>query len=135
MDLASLEPDDGTTVHLRHPVSREPLESETGASITIDVAGMDSDAFRVRQRAITNKRLAGTARKPLTAEQLEEERIGTLVACVTGWSNIELDGEVLTFSRENVRRLLSRPKMSWVRDQLDEAIADRGNFLKASPTS
>ncbi len=135
MDLSELEPKTGATIPLRHPVTNEPLEDSTGP-LTIDIVGIDSPQFQARQRQIANKRLAtaGNRKSKLTAEDLEEEAIGTLAACITGWSaNVALDGKPLEYSRSNAKLLLTR--LIWVREQVDAAIADRANFLKASPTS
>jgi hypothetical protein len=137
MDLASLEPKAGATITLRHPVTGEPVTDESdGKPVTIDIVGIDSPQFQARRRSIANKRLttSGNRRAKLTAEDIEDEGIATLAACVTGWSaNLEFDGKPLDFSRSNARLLLTR--LVWVREQLDEAMADRANFLPASPTS
>ena len=146
MDLATLEPAEGATIPLRHPVSNEPLMHDTGKKdaqgnpvlepITVDIVGVDSPRFQARQRMLTNKRLAtaGNRKSKLTAEDLEEEGIVTVAACITGWSaNIELDGKPLEFSRSNAKLLITR--LRWIGEQIDLAIADRANFLKASPTN
>jgi hypothetical protein len=135
MDLAALEPAEGATIALRHPVSNEPLVDDKGP-LTIDIVGVDSPKFQARQRLLTNKRLAtsGNRKSKLTAEDLEEEGIATVAACITGWSaNIELDKKPLEFSRANAKLLITR--LRWIGEQVDLAIADRANFLKASPTS
>jgi hypothetical protein len=136
MDLATLEPKPGATITLRHPVSGEPLVDDKNVPVTIDIVGVDSPQFQTRRRSIANKRLtaAGNRKSRMTAEDLEVEAIGTLVSCVTGWSsNLELGGRPLEYSRTNARELLTR--LAWVREQIDEAIADRANFLPASATS
>lgn len=135
MDLAALEPAEGATIALRHPVSNEPLVDDKGP-LTIDIVGVDSPKFQARQRLLTNKRLAtsGNRKAKLTAEDLEEEGIATVAACITGWSaNVELDKKPLEFSRANAKLLITR--LRWIGEQVDLAIADRANFLKASPTS
>lgn len=135
MDLSAFEPSEGATIQLRHPVSNEPLADEKGP-LTIDIVGVDSPKFQARQRLLTNKRLAtaGNKKARITAEDLEEEAIATVAACITGWSsNLELDKKSLDFSRANAKLLITR--LRWVGEQIDQAIADRANFLKASPTS
>lgn len=135
MDLSVLEPVEGATIQLRHPVTNEPLADETGP-VTVDIVGVDSPKFQARQRVLTNKRLAtaGNRKSKITAEDLEEEAISTIAACITGWSgNVELDKKPLEFSRTNAKALITR--LRWIGEQVDLAIADRANFLKASPTS
>jgi hypothetical protein len=129
MDLAALEPAEGATIALRHPVSNEPLVDDKGP-LTIDIVGVDSPKFQARQRLLTNKRLAtaGNRKSKITAEDLEEEGIATVAACITGWSaNIELDKKPLEFSRTNAKLLITR--LRWIGEQVDLAIADRANFL------
>ena len=135
MDLASLAPvTDGVPVPLRHPVTGEKLtHDKTGEPITISIVGMDSDQFRARHRAIINRRLNAGKKAKVTAEEIETESIGTIAACVTGWAGVNLDGADLTFTIDNVKALLAR--LPFIREQLDEAIADRANFLKGSQTN
>lgn len=135
MDLSNLEPTVGATIALRHPVTNEPLSDDSGP-LTIDIVGVDSPPFQARQLQLANRRLAtaGNRKSKITAEDLEKEGIDTVAGCITGWSsNIELDGNRLDYSRANAKELLKR--LIWVREQVDAAITDRGNFLKASPTS
>jgi hypothetical protein len=134
MDLATLEPTaDSVPVPLRHPTTNERLTSDEGAPITISIVGMDSEQFRTRHRAIINRRLNAGKKVKVTAEEIEAESIDTIAACITGWQYVELDGKILEFSRANAKTLLTR--LPWLREQLDEAIADRANFLKTSPTT
>jgi hypothetical protein len=134
MDLSTLEPTpDSVPVQLRHPTTNERLATASGAAITISIVGMDSEQFRTRHRAIINKRLSAGKKAKVTAEEIETESIDTIAACITGWQNVDLDGKALEFSRANAKTLLTR--LPWLREQLDEAIADRANFLKPSPTS
>ena len=134
MDLSTLEPTpDSVPVPLRHPTTSERLLSDTGAPITISIVGMDSEQFRTRHRAIINRRLSAGKKAKVTAEEIEAESIDTIAACITGWQHVELDGKVLEFSKANAKALLTR--LPWLREQLDEAIADRANFLKTSPTT
>lgn len=134
MDLSTLEPTpDSVPVPLRHPTTSERLLSDTGAPITISIVGMDSEQFRTRHRAIINRRLNAGKKAKITAEEIEAESIDTIAACITGWQHVELDGKALEFSKANAKTLLTR--LPWLREQLDEAIADRANFLKTSPTT
>lgn len=134
MDLSTLEATtDSVPVPLRHPTTGERLTSDTGAAITISIVGMDSEQFRTRHRAIINKRLNAGKKVKISAEEIEAESIDTIAACITGWQNVELDAKVLEFSKASAKTLLTR--LPWLREQLDEAIADRANFLKASQTN
>jgi hypothetical protein len=134
MDLSTLEPTtDSVPVPLRHPVTNEKLLAAGGAPITVNIVGMDSEQFRTRHRAIINRRLSAGKKAKVTAEEIEAESIDTIAACITGWQQIELDGKPLEYSKGAAKTLLTR--LPWLREQLDEAIADRANFLKTSQTN
>ncbi|MDH7787650.1 hypothetical protein QBD01_003677 [Ochrobactrum sp. 19YEA23] len=136
MDLASLAvTHEGQTLQLRHPIEGTILKTEDDEPITITLVGTDSDVFRKAQRTILDRRLNQKGKTKLSAAELEEEAVTTLISCTLGWSGIVLDGEELAFSAENVRKLYSRTDLPWIRDQVDEFIADRANFLKPSATS
>lgn len=140
MDLATLETVDGSVpFQLRHPTSNAPLfaqtadgEDDTSKPIAINIIGKDSEPFRARLRAITNKRLAAGKKLKITAEEVETESTNTIAACITGWQNVTLDGKPLDYSSANAKLLLNR--LPWLQEQLDEAIGDRANFLKKSQT-
>ncbi|MGV8954611.1 MAG: hypothetical protein ACOH2M_26170 [Cypionkella sp.] len=134
MDLSVFEPVEGTSIPVLHPVDKTPLKDEkTGEAITVDIVGQDSEQYRARARFIQNSRLK-TLRKggDLVSEETEIQDIGTVAACITGWKHIMLDGKVLEFNKANARVLLTR--LPWLREDIDRAIVDRANFLKASST-
>jgi len=136
MDLASLAvSQEGQTLELRHPIEGTVLKTDKGKPITITLVGTDSDVFRKAQRSILDRRLNQKGKTKLSAAELEEEAVTTLISCTLGWSGIVLDGEELAFNKDNVRKLYSRTDLPWIRDQVDEFIADRANFLKPSATS
>ncbi|MBY0431697.1 MAG: hypothetical protein K2Q10_10905 [Rhodospirillales bacterium] len=130
-DLATLDcsrtAERGAVMTLAHPVNRQPLADGEGKPITITLAGQDSDVYRRAQRAITDKRLALRGRARLSAEDLEAEAVETLARCTLGWSGIVLDGKPLECGPASARALYQR--LPWVREQADEFIGDRGNYL------
>lgn len=134
MDLSTLTPADTVEITLRHPATGVELVNDKGEKLTVAIHGMDSTVFQTHQKSLINKRLQRQNRKAtFTAEQIEEESISTLAACVAGWKNIEFEGKPLEFNRANAKMLLG--KLRWVREQLDEAIGDRANFLTNSAAS
>jgi hypothetical protein len=107
--------------------------------ITIVVCGTDSETYKKIQRKQLNRRMERSARNrnrqlQLTAEELEAENLDVLVACTKSWSEngsptIEFNrGELLPCTPENVRRLYE--EYPWMKDQIDQAIGDRANFLQ-----
>jgi hypothetical protein len=153
LDLATLDTttasDAGARIPIVHPITKEPI------GIFIDVLGKHSTAFRelVRERINTRVKTESMAAKrgktldPKTAEEVEREALEMLVACTTGWGTeihrdndfkkevietkptILFQGEHLTWNAQN--GLLVYSKMLWLREQVDEAIGDLENFIKA----
>lgn len=120
-----------------HPVSRQPLRDKDGKESYIDLFSGDSDTARKHQRAVTRRRLAMRGRGKLTPEELEAEAVELLAALTTGWYLLDFGGEVIDvpFSQENARELYGDNAVSWIREQVDEYTADRGNFSRALSTS
>ena len=136
MDFSNLRiSKDAVPVQLKHPETGEPLiDPKTEQPVNIYLHGTDSPIYKqIKRRSLdeTFKRARG---KPieLTAEQIESRARETLLACGTGWDNIELDGKPLEFSRENTIRLFD--ECNWVEEQVDAAIANRANFMRTSST-
>ena len=137
-DLSSLDTvaacSEGAEIQLLHPVSRVPLD------IFIRVFGKDSLVFKAHLRQSVNARLRKTAldRKRgipdvPTVEAGEEDTIAALVACTTAWRTgeepvINFAGENLSCTPASAAFIYSQ--LPWVREQIDEAVADLENFLK-----
>jgi len=129
MDLSSLETQAGSTMTVMHPVEDIPLLGGDGDPVTFSLLGIDSEEYRASQRGITNKRLSRKNKFKITAEQLELETIEVLVACTVNWSdNFEVDGSAYPFSKDNAKALYER--FPWVREQVDDFIGERANFLR-----
>lgn len=137
MALAALSPldkaENGFPVDVRHPVTNLPI------GVTITVCGSDSQTFKTIQRKQLNRRieLSNKSRNKtlsMTAEEIELESLNTLVACTKSWSqdggdSIEMnEGEWLPCTPENVKRVYT--ELPWIREQVDQEIGDRNNFLK-----
>jgi hypothetical protein len=103
----------------------------TGEETDIEIllAGVDSESFREARRNWENKRrdkLEKGAGLP-TADELENQRLATLVACTLDWRNVEMDGQALACNKLTARHVyLNFP---WLREQVDVFIGDRRNFL------
>lgn len=133
IDLAALSTatacDKGFEMELLHPVTR------VGLGVFISVVGKDSVIFKGHVRAKANERLRKTAEAgrrgregdPITVEGAEKDTIDLLAACTTAWRNVTFEGAALEFSADNARRLYGE---SWIREQVDEAVGDLGNFMK-----
>lgn len=138
IDLGELDTvkacNDGAEIELRHPVTKAPI------GVFWTVLGKDSDAFREHVRDTINDDLRRARNKKRTGdeaqtvEMAEQRALELLLVCSRGWRTgdqpvINLNGEQLTFSVSNAKRVLTA--MPWVKDQIDAAIADLENFMKA----
>lgn len=150
-DLASLDTckasDEGADIVILHPVTKEPL------GIYVSILGKHSETFRELVKERTNKRIKedslnarrGKFGKVKTAEEYEAEAIEMLCACTTGWGKCTLtkdgdiaektsttflfDGEQLPYNPKNGKTVYGR--LIWLRQQVDDAIGDLENFIKA----
>lgn len=125
---------------LLHPNTRQPLRDKKGEEAWIDLYSADSDVARKHNRAIQRRLLNVSARGQRikrTPEELEAEGLDLLVALTTGWRLVSLSGDHMDvpFTAENARELYGAPSMAWLREQVDEFAADRGNFSGASSPS
>ena len=135
MDLASLsirQAEEGVTLTLKHPVTGGILTNTDGAAITLTVIGQDAAKYRQARNALIEKRPTGKTQLPMS--YLEAESLELSCAAVIGWSdNVVLDGQALAFSPANVRRVFVL--LPWIKEQVDDFVAERSHFLPASSAS
>lgn len=107
------------------------IATNEDTDIEILLAGVDSKYFRDAKREWENRRrdkLEKGAGLP-TADELEKARLATLVACTLDWRNLELEGKTLACNKVSAHYVYRN--FEWVREQVDNFIADRRNFLPA----
>jgi hypothetical protein len=112
----SIAANDGVEIELKHPSHGGGL----GAYIT--VLGQDSNVYRRKLMERIER-----ARKRSDVGSIWDESLELAVELTTAWRGIELDGISLVFNYENARKLYT--DYSWIREQVTEAVQDRGNFL------
>lgn len=94
--------------------------------VRIKILGIDSDAYKKRQRQITDKRINNRKMK-ITSAELESESLSLITSCVVGWEGVEDDNGSIECTESNVRKFLS--EHTYIKEQIDAAIADRANFI------
>ena len=126
--------DDGAWCQLLHPVKRDELGVEDDAPVRIRIQGVDSMGF---EKTIA-KTAAFRSNEPGQRGQMSEKRLLVLteqaakyqareLAEITiDWENIDWDGAVFPFNKENAVKMYARYK--WIREQLIEFIAERANY-------
>jgi hypothetical protein len=105
-----------------------PLISPKGTRTTITIKGPDSADYRAASRTALNKRLANQRRKP-TSEQLEQDALDVLSAVTVAWEGLESNGTEVPCNRKNARALYE--KFAFIKEQVDDAVGNRVNFMKA----
>ena len=130
IDLKQFETvNDGEWLELLHPVSGLPIEDEDGAKMRLKLVGKDSDEYRKAQRATTERRLKSRSKaQRFDADALEQEATDVLVACTKDMQGFADNGEDLEFNPASVRKVYTN--YPWIREQVDEFVDDRGNFMQ-----
>jgi len=130
MDLSSIDTvkgaNEGFDVRIYHPGTNEDLD------IIINVLGKDSDEFQKVSRTQSKKRMAklskGGFRSSMPVEEIEQDGLQLLAACTKSWSGVIIDGKEIECNADNAVMLYER--FPWIKEQVDSAIGDRGNFIK-----
>lgn len=130
IDLRQFETDnEGEWLDLLHPVTGELIRDENDVLLRVNLVGKDSKEYRKAQRAITQRRLKSRSKaNRFDADAIEHEAIDILVACTKEWSGFAEEGEELEFNPANVRKVYT--EYPWIKEQVDEFVDDRGNFMK-----
>jgi acyl-CoA reductase-like NAD-dependent aldehyde dehydrogenase len=113
-----------------HPTTGQPLRNAaTGEAAWISLLSADSAAARQHQREAQNRRLRARARS-ITAETLEADGTELLAVLTRDWSLVTLEGAPIDVpcTVENARELYGTPDLAFIRRQVDEFVADLGNF-------
>lgn len=128
-DINSLAIQESTVLHLVHPATGEKLYADKAEkqAITITVASTSSRAYRQAVNAMHNRTIKRGGKR-LTAEQQKDEGVELLVACCISSDNLTNAGTVVKTEAE-FRALLSDDKMSWLKNQVDEALSNVENFI------
>lgn len=118
---------EGEFMELLHPTKKTPLIGKNDKPMGITFLGYDSDKAKKIRMKTMNDGLNRKGSSKVTAEELEARAISHLAKLAISWHIVE-DGKELPFSAESVAEKLKQH--SWMREQSDEFIGDRGNFLK-----
>ena len=119
--------DEGELMQVCNPATGEPLFDDEKVAVGMSLVGRDSKEYRNAQRAVTNRRLSNKSGTTLTAERLESEANEVLAKCVKSWSGIVFEGEAINCDYQNAKMIFDR--VPWIKEQVDEFVADRSNFL------
>jgi hypothetical protein len=133
-DLSDLDvvagSEEGAEIELTHPITKEP----TGIFIT--VFGKESSAFRNTMNARYNEEanrealaLKNNDASVVPIEKTIADNIDLLAKCTKGWRNMIFNKKPIEFSYDSA--VMVYTKWPWMRPQVDAAIGDLANFIKA----
>ncbi len=124
---------EGADMFLLDPATGEKIKEGDGY-VTICLLGADSKVFVRGEHEATNERLkktvgrrGGINRNALSSEKMDENKLDLLVKCTLSWNGMGENGNVLKCEESTVRRVYEM--YPWIRDQVDDFINDRKNFL------
>lgn len=132
-ELSSLALNETTALHIKHPVSGELLyaDEDKKKPVVAHLYGPSSKVYRAANLKLRNRAIKRQASKQkLTAEQIEQEGIGFLVACSDKIDNLAFNGSPVDCP-EAFNEMYTNPKFDWLKSQIDECIGDTANFLEA----
>jgi hypothetical protein len=62
-------------------------------------------------------------------EEIEANGLELLAKCTKSWIGVVIDSKEIEFSYDNVLMIYER--FPWIKEQVDQAIGDRANFIKS----
>jgi hypothetical protein len=127
-DLSNLDTKQDAVLQLLHPTTGEPMHDSNGTPFTVTCWGADSDNYRTAEKKVASLALKQNQRgKPVDMDVVEAQSLKVMRACIRDW-HIVLNGELLPCTAETVLTVLT--EYPWLREQIDQFINDRSNFLK-----
>lgn len=116
---------DTAELEILHPVTFRP----TG--IKIQLYSAESEQWRKAfNRVLKENGKYEKMRDGVPPEKNERDRVSLLVAVTAGWSGVTENGVELPFNEANARRIYEHRKLSFIRRQIDEFIANVENFTR-----
>ncbi len=128
MDISNFSvKEDAEAVTIRNPSPGEDLLNDNGEPMQVFVVGSDSAAFRrIKSDMFAKNRKA----KNVSFDRAEAQSLEVLALATTDFKNIQLDGEALEYSKQAAIDLYRA--YPWIKEQVDEAIVNRSDFLTGS---
>lgn len=126
-DLSFFEVSDTANVIIKNPATGLPMDETI-----ITIYSRNSKVWRA---AVSRFAAPATARNQtkLDMEANDKRSIALLAAVTVGWSGIYEDKKPVEFSEKAAIDIYSR--YPWLRNQLDEALADDANFLLSAQSN
>jgi hypothetical protein len=128
MDLSNLKAtQEARKLELLHPANGSVLELD-GKAFTIDLLSSDTNNYKSEFNKLM--KAAREQKGEQTARDAEEKACDMLAKITTG-CYLVMDGKPLKFSTAAMKDLYFNPEYTWIREQVEAFIRDRGNFIKS----
>lgn len=132
MDLMDLKPTSNTVeVTLKHPNTGDVLTNDDNTDMTIVVYASHSKEYKNVMHEQTNKRLKKMQKdgtQEITSQEMEGSALEVLSKITCDW-NITYDKKKPKLSSSKAKDLYE--EVFWIKDQIEEAIANSLDFTKA----
>jgi hypothetical protein len=120
----------GVAMNILHPKDGSFIRNSEGQPVTITLKGRNSMAFKNINRVISDRNRERAARGATTnEEEARQNEIDFLCAVTVDWTFTDLDGQPFPPTADNIRKLWSDERFSWVLEQATRFAANDGNFL------
>lgn len=126
---------DVTTLHLRDPADDSLMyaDAEEMKPLTIELFGRSSKQYRqwmskTLARSEREKEANRGKAKPKSLEKTLEENAEFLATVSISCSNFDYEGAAID-NEDMFKKLYADPSLSWIGDQVSEALSENSNFL------
>lgn len=111
--------------------SMEVVHPTMGATgVTLRLVGQDTKQFRDKAKQIA-KSVVGKGTKDVDLDAMQDQNLELVACCIVGWSGLEDDdGAELEYTPERALELIRNPELSFIKEQVEEFVADRKNFFR-----
>lgn len=92
------------------------------------IVGKNSDEFKKIERKFSKGIILDRKK---TAEELSEQQLEVVTACVKNWKNLTDGGVQMVCNYDTKRKLFGDPKFNWLVKKIDDFIGEDCNFLSA----
>lgn len=120
----------GFELPLKHPGTGKPLGR------TVRVRGYDSPSYQNAMLERQRQRLERLPSHKPTPEQMDQDSLALSAALLASWADgqFTLDGRDFDYSGPD-SALAMMQRFPWIREQVEEAAGERGNFLPGSASA
>ena len=133
MDLSNLAINqDGFKVELTHPVTGEVLtcDSKKPQAMYVSILSQDSAEYRRATSKALRKNQSDKGRKQDIDLDKTWDTTAEILADITTDCYLYINGETVSFSRDKMIEIYSDNKFKWIKEQVEQASAERANFIK-----